>query len=93
MNTTTSTVLAALITIGGRWATKSAVSIRVVIGMMMLALILAVVGTVNAKFAQQLGVLVLVAALFLPPDVWEKGTGATDSPAIISIVKGLGLAK
>lgn len=65
MDTTTSTVAAVLIVTVGQWAKKDGkISIKLVIGMMVLVLMLSMIGSANEKFAKQLSALILVGAVF-----------------------------
>lgn len=65
MDTTTSTVAAVLIVTVGQWAKKDGkISIKLVIGMMVLTLMLSMIGSANEKFAKQLSALILVGAVF-----------------------------
>jgi hypothetical protein len=65
MDTTTSTVLAVVIVAVGQWAKKDGkLSIKLVIGMMVLTLFLAAIESSNEKFARQFAALVLVGAIF-----------------------------
>lgn len=88
MNTTTSAVLAGLIVVAGRWAQKESITIRVAVGVATMAIFLAVIGQINTKFAQQLGTVFVVAALFVPPSAYG---GKSKEPFAVSIVKALGL--
>lgn len=73
MNTTSSAVLTGVIVGVGRWAKNQDINMKVVISITFMAIILAVLGEVNEKFSQQMGVLVLVAAVFTyGPDIVKK---------------------
>lgn len=73
MNTTTSVVLAGGLAAAGQWAQDKKVTIKMVVGVGVLALFLAVISEANPKLAQQFGVLVLVGSVFLyGPDVAKK---------------------
>ncbi len=65
MDTTTSTVAAVIIVTVGQWAKKGGkISIKLVVGMMVLVLMLSMLGSANEKFAKQLSTLILVGAVF-----------------------------
>jgi len=86
VNTTTLAVLTGLFVVAGRWATKKPMTIKIVVGVMVFAIMLSVVDQANTKFATTLGYLGLVAAALLPPD----GINGQEKPAIVAIVQGLG---
>jgi len=89
MTTVASAIVATLIVIVGRWAQKKPMEIRIVVGLMFMAIILAVVDQINEKFARALGMMVVVAALFLPPE----GINGKSEPYLISIGKKVGFTK
>lgn len=66
MDTTSSTVAAVIIVVVGQWAKdkENSVSIKLVVGMMVLVLMLSMLSSANEKFAQQLSALILVGAVF-----------------------------
>lgn len=73
MNPTTSVVLTGALAAAGQWAQDKQVTVKMVVGVGVLALFLAVISEANPKLAQQFGVLVLVGAVFLyGPDVAKK---------------------
>lgn len=64
MDTTTTTVLTVVIVAAGQWAKKDGtISIKLVVGGMVLTLILSAMAATNEKLAQQFALLILVAAL------------------------------
>jgi hypothetical protein len=64
MDTTSSVVLTAAITSVGRWAEGKSLSINVVVGGAVLAVMLAALASANEDFASKMALLILVAALF-----------------------------
>lgn len=65
MDTTTSAVLAVVIVTVGQWAEKDGkVSIKLVVGMMVLTLMLSALDSANEKLARQFAALILVSAVF-----------------------------
>ena len=65
MDTTTAVVAAVVIVTVGQWAEKNgSVSIKLVVGMMVLAIMLSMLDSANPKLAKQFAVLVLVGAAF-----------------------------
>lgn len=65
MDTTSATVAACLIVVVGQWAKKDGtVSIKLVVGMMVLVLMLSMLGSANEKLAKQFATLILVGAVF-----------------------------
>lgn len=65
MDTTTSVVAAVLIVAVGQWSKKDGkISIKLVIGMMFLAIFLSALSSANEKLAQQFAALILVGAVF-----------------------------
>lgn len=65
MDTTTSTVIAVLIVAVGQWTKKDgAISIKLVVGLMVLVLMLSALGSVNEALAQKFAMLVLVTVIF-----------------------------
>lgn len=70
MDTTTSVVAAVLIVAVGQWAKKDGkIGIKLVIGLMFLAIFLSALSSANEKLAQQFAALILVGAVltyFLP---------------------------
>lgn len=66
MNTTTSVVLTVIISAVGQWSKKDgSISIKLVIGMMVLALFLSALEDTQEKLARQFAALILVGALLL----------------------------
>jgi hypothetical protein len=63
MNTTSSVVLTAAVVYIGHKAQDKQVSMRFIVGLGMVAIILAAVGEANQKFAEQFGLLILIAAV------------------------------
>lgn len=64
MDTTTSVVLTSVIVAVGQWSKKDGkITIKLVIGMMVLAIILAAMESGNEKLARQFAALILVGAL------------------------------
>lgn len=73
MNTTTSTVLTAVIVTTGQWSQGKSLSIRIFVGMGMVAIFLAVIAEADAEMAQKFGALILIAAVFLyGPSITKK---------------------
>lgn len=65
MDTTSATVAAVLIVTVGQWAKKNGtVSIKLVVGMMVLVLMLSMLSSANEKLAKQFATLILVGAVF-----------------------------
>jgi len=65
MDTTTSTVAAVLIVTVGQWSKKDGkVSIKLVVGMMVLVIMLSLLSSANEKLAKQFSALMLVGAVF-----------------------------
>jgi hypothetical protein len=70
MNTATSVVLTAGIVSVAKWSKDQQISIKMIVGIGVLALFLSVIAEANAPLAQQMGLLVLVGAVFMyGPDV------------------------
>ncbi len=66
MDTTTSAVLTVVIVAVGQWAKKDGkISIKLVVGMMVLVLMLSALEQGNEKLARQFSALVLVTALLM----------------------------
>ena len=66
MDTTTSVVLAVIITAVGEWSKPDGkLSVKLVIGMMVLALFLSAMESANADFAKKFAMLILVGAIFV----------------------------
>lgn len=66
MDTTTSAVLTVVIVTVGQWAKKDGkISIKLVVGMMVLTLMLSALEQGNEKLAKQFAALVLVTALLM----------------------------
>lgn len=64
MDTTTAVVMAVIVTAVGEWSKpEGKVSIKLVIGMMVLALFLSGMESVNADLARKFAVLILVGTL------------------------------
>lgn len=75
MNTTTSVVLTGALVALGQWTNDKQVTVKMVVGVGLVALFLAAMSEVNQPLAQQFGVLILVGAVFIyGPDVM-KGLG------------------
>lgn len=64
MNTTTSVLLTGVIVVVGRWAKEQGITSRIVIGVIVLALFLSLLGQSQAKLANQFGLLILITAMF-----------------------------
>lgn len=65
MDTTTSTVAAVLIVALGQWSKKDGeISIKLVIGMMFLAIMLSALSSANEKLGKQFAALILTGAVF-----------------------------
>lgn len=65
MDTTTSTVAAVVIVTVGQWAQKDGtISIKLVVGMMVLVLMMSILGAANEQLAKQFSLLILVGAVF-----------------------------
>lgn len=65
MDTTTSTVIAGVIVAVGQWAKKDGtVSIKLVVGMMVLVLMLSALDSAQPKLAKQFAALILVTVVF-----------------------------
>jgi len=65
MDTTTSVVAAVVIVTAGQWAEEDGtVSIKLVVGMMVLAIMLSMLDSANEKLAKQFATLILVGAAF-----------------------------
>lgn len=82
MNTTTSAFLTGIIVIAGRWAQKKEMTVSIAVGVMVFAIMLAVLNSINEKLARSLGMLGVVAAMFVPV--------GDAQPNLIAIVKGIG---
>lgn len=65
MKTTTSVVLTGAIVAAGQWADDKQISIKMVVGVGILALSLAALSEVNSTIAEQFGVLILVGAFLI----------------------------
>jgi hypothetical protein len=66
MDTTSSTVAAVVIVTVGQWAQKDGtISIKLVVGMMVLVLMMSMLGSANEKLAKQFSALILVSAVFI----------------------------
>lgn len=66
MDTTTTTVLATVVVMGGQWAKKGkGPSIKQVVGGSVLALMLAGISNANEKLGQQFALLILTGAVFI----------------------------
>lgn len=66
MDTTTSVVLAVIITAVGEWSKDDGkVSIKLVVGMMVLALFLSAMDSANSELARKFALLILVGAVFV----------------------------
>lgn len=77
MNTTTSVVITGAIVAFGQWVQDKQITIKMVVGIGLLALFFAVISEANAEFAQQMALLVMVGAVFIyGPDV-VKGLGVS----------------
>lgn len=63
MDTTTSAVATVLITAAGQWAKGKTISIKLVIGLMVLAISLAAMDSANEDLAKKFALLILVGAL------------------------------
>jgi hypothetical protein len=73
MNTTTSVLLTAVIVVVGRWARNEGITSRIVIGIVILALFLSLMGQSQPKLAGQFGALILLTAVFgYGPDILKK---------------------
>jgi small basic protein len=75
VNTTSSVVLTGVVTSAGQWAQNKTVNIQTFVGIGVLAVSLAAIGEVNAKLAEQFGLLVLVAAILYYAIPIAKGLG------------------
>lgn len=65
MDTTTSVVAAVVIVAVGQWAKKDGeISIKLVVGMMFLAILLSALSSANEKLASQFAALILIGAVF-----------------------------
>lgn len=65
MDTTTSTVIAVLIVAVGQWTKKDGtISIKLVVGLMVLVLMLSALSSVNDDLAKKFALLVLVTVVF-----------------------------
>ncbi len=70
MSTTTAVVMTAALAVTGAWVKDKSLSIRLAVGIGGVALFLAVIAEADAKLAQQLGVLILIGAVFVyGPDI------------------------
>jgi len=66
MDTTTSVVLTVVIVSVGQWAKKDgSISIKLVVGMMVLAIMLSALESGNEKLAKQFAALILVGAVLV----------------------------
>lgn len=66
MDTTTTTVLTVVIVTVGQWAKKDGtISIKLVVGGMVLVLMLSAMDSANEKLAKQFAMLILVSALLM----------------------------
>lgn len=66
MDTTTSVVLTVVIVSVGQWAKKEgSISIKLVVGMMVLAIMLSALESGNEKLAKQFAALILVGAVLV----------------------------
>jgi hypothetical protein len=66
MDATTTTVATVVVVSVGQWAKKDGtVSIKIVVGMMVLVLMLSVMGAANEKLAGQFAALMLTGAVFM----------------------------
>jgi len=65
MDTTTSTVAAVVIATVGQWSKKDGkLSVKIVVGMMVLVLFMSAVDSANEEFAKKLAGLILVTSIF-----------------------------
>lgn len=76
MNTTNIVVLASIVTVTGQWSEGKGLSIRVVIGATIFALMLGAMNEASPKLAQQFALLLLVAV------VWRYGRGIVNKTGI-----------
>ncbi len=75
MDTTTSVVLSAVVVAAGRWSQGQSVTIKIVVGGAVLAVMLAGLESANADLASKFALLVLVTSLlvYLVPIVRKLG--------------------
>lgn len=70
MKTTTSVVLTGGIVAVGQWIQDKQITFKIIVGVGITALFLAVIAESNAEFAEGLGTLILVGAIFAyAPDI------------------------
>lgn len=70
MNTATSVVLTGAIVAAGQWSKSKQITMKMIVGVGVLALFLAVIAEADAPLAEKLGLLVVVGAVFIyGPDV------------------------
>lgn len=75
MNTTNKVLLAGVITVGGQWAQKKDLSIRVGVGVFFVALGLAALGSWNSGFADDMATLILVSTVIFNGPALFKAVG------------------
>jgi len=65
MNPTTSAALTGVIVAAGHWSKGKKLPIEVIVGIMFVAIFLALMGEANEKFAGQFGLLIVAGSLFV----------------------------
>ena len=66
-----------MLAFGGRWLNDQPISIRMVVGVGGIALFLALIAEADVKLAQQMGLLILIGAVFLYGPPLVKALGLT----------------
>lgn len=75
MNPITTAVVVGVMTTLGRWARGKGLTIDTVVGVVVLAITLAVIDTANEKLARAFGVLIVVGVAFAHLPVLLNATG------------------
>lgn len=75
MNTTNKVLLAGIITVGGQWAQKKDLSVRIGVGVLFVALGLSALGAWNQGFADDFATLVLVSTVIFNGPALFKAVG------------------
>lgn len=83
MDAVTSVVATGIVVTAGTWAQEKPITIRIFVGMGVLAIFLSVIQAGNEKFAQQFAALILVAAVFYYGIPLGKKLGGLDDPPFI----------
>lgn len=61
----TSVVLTGIVATGGKWVQDKTLDVKTVVGIGVVAVVIAVLNEANSKFAQQFAFLILLGAIFM----------------------------